>query len=76
MFDVGEIRSEMRPWVDETGEVLGYVFTDPPLAGPTPVTLRQNDDGRPEVVVSVAGEAAETYVFTILEPGLLATPTP
>jgi CubicO group peptidase (beta-lactamase class C family) len=75
-FDAGEVRSEMRPRVDEAGQVAGYVFTDPPLAGPTPVTLRQSDDGRPEIVVTVPGEAAETYVFTYLGAGLPATPTP
>jgi CubicO group peptidase (beta-lactamase class C family) len=76
MFDVGEIRSEMRPWIDEAGQIAGYVFVDPPLAGPTPVTIRRSEDGRPEVVVIVPGEAEETYVFTFLGPGLAATPTP
>jgi len=76
VFDVGEVRSEIRPRVDEVGQVVGYVFVDPPLAGPIPVTLRQSDDGRPEVVVTVGGEAEDTYVFTFLGPGLAATPTP
>jgi CubicO group peptidase (beta-lactamase class C family) len=76
VLDGGEIRSEMRPRVDEAGQVVGYVFTDSPLAGPTPVTLRQSDDGRPEVVVTVAGEAEETYVFTFLGADLPPTPTP
>jgi CubicO group peptidase (beta-lactamase class C family) len=76
-FDAGEIRSEMRPQVDEAGQVVGYVFTDPPLAGPTPVTFRQDDDGRPEVVAVVEDEVGPTtYVFTFMEPGLAATPTP
>jgi hypothetical protein len=66
----------MRPRINETGEVVGYVFTDPPLAGPTPVALRRGDDGRPEVVVMVPGEAEETYVFTFQGLGLVATPTP
>ena len=76
VFDVGEIRSELRPRIDETGEVVGYVFSDPPLAGLAPVTLRQSDDGWPEVVVTISGEMEETYVFTFLGPGLAATPTP
>jgi hypothetical protein len=58
------------------GEVVGYVFTDPPLAGTTPVTLRRSEDGQPEVVVTVGGEVEETYVFTYLGAGLPATPTP
>jgi CubicO group peptidase (beta-lactamase class C family) len=76
VFDVGEVRSEMRPQVDAAGQVVGYVFTDPPLAGPTPVTLRRGDDGQPEVALTVAGEAEETYVFSFLGPSLAATPTP
>jgi CubicO group peptidase (beta-lactamase class C family) len=77
VFDAGEIRSEMRPQIDEAGQVVSYVFTDPPLAGPTPVTFRQDDDGRPEVVAVVEDEGgATTYVFTFMEPGLAATPTP
>jgi CubicO group peptidase (beta-lactamase class C family) len=76
VFDAGEIRSEMRPQVDEAGQVVGYVFTDPPLAGPTPVTFRQGDDGRSEVVAVVEDEVGPTtYVFTFVEPGLAATPT-
>jgi hypothetical protein len=66
----------MRPRVDEAGQVVGYVFADSPLVGPTPVTLRQSDDGRPEVVVTVAGEAEETYVFTFLGTDLPPTPAP
>ena len=76
VLDGGEIRSEMRPRVDEAGQVVGYVFADSPLVGPTPVTLRQSDDGRPEVVVTVAGEAEETYVFTFLGTDLPPTPAP
>jgi hypothetical protein len=77
IFDAGEIRSEMRPQLDAAGHVVSYVFTDPPLAGATPVTFRQGDDGRPEVVAEVPDEGGPTtYVFTFMEPGLAATPTP
>jgi hypothetical protein len=76
VFDVGEVRWELRSLVDEAGQVVGYVFTDPPLAGLIPMTLRRSEDDQPEVVVTIAGEAEETYVFTFLGPGLAATPTP
>jgi hypothetical protein len=77
VFDAGEIRSEMRPKVDAAGQVVRYVFTDPPLTGPTPVTFRQDAAGRPEIVAVVEDEGGPTtYVFTVMEPGLAATPTP
>jgi hypothetical protein len=43
---------------------------------PVPVTLRQGPDGRPEMVATVAGEAEETYVFTLLEASTTTTPVP
>ena len=68
---------QLRPRLDEAGQVLDYVFTDPPLAGPTPVTFRMSDDGRPEVVAEVADPGDPiTYVFTFVGPGTAATPTP
>jgi CubicO group peptidase (beta-lactamase class C family) len=77
VFDAGEIRSEMRPRLDATGQVASYVFTDPPLAGPTPVTFRQDAAGRPEIVAVVADEGGPTtYVFTVKEADRAATPTP
>jgi CubicO group peptidase (beta-lactamase class C family) len=77
MLDAGEIRSEMRPQLDEAGQVVGYVFVDPPLAGSTPVTFRQGADGQPEVVAEVPTESGPTtYVFTLVGPDLAATPTP
>ena len=79
VFDAGELRSELRALVDEAGQVVAYLFTDPPLAGrPAPVTLRQGADGRPEVAVTVEGEnpeATATYVLTLLAPAA-ATPAP
>jgi CubicO group peptidase (beta-lactamase class C family) len=77
MLDAGEIRSELRPQLDEAGQVVGYVFVDPPLAGPTPVTFRQGADGQPEVVAEVPTESGPTtYVFTFVGPDFAATPTP
>ena len=76
VFDAGEIHSEIRPLIDESGQVVSYVFIDPPLAGPTPVTLRRGDDGQPGLVVTLAGETAESYVFSFLGSDLPATPTP
>ncbi len=76
VFDVGELRPELRPLIDESEQVVSYVFIDPPLAGPMPVMLRRGDDGRPEVALTVGGEAEETYVFSFLGPGFAATPAP
>ena len=57
------------------GQGVGYVFTDPPLAGPTPVTFRQGDEGRPEVVAKGPEERGPTtYVSTLVGPDLAATP--
>jgi CubicO group peptidase (beta-lactamase class C family) len=79
IFDAGEVRSELRAMVDEAGEVVAYVFADPPLAGrPVPIVLQEGADGTPEVVVTVEGEnpeATETYVWSILVPAA-ATPVP
>ena len=77
VLDAGELRSELRPVADAAGQVTGYVFADPPLAG-IPVTLRRGADGQPELAVTVEGEtpeATQDYVFTVLEPAA-ATPTP
>jgi CubicO group peptidase (beta-lactamase class C family) len=77
ILDAGEVRSELRPQVDDAGQVAGYMLVDPPLAGaPVLVTLRQGADGRPELMAAVEGDGAETYVFTLLEPTAGATPMP
>jgi CubicO group peptidase (beta-lactamase class C family) len=76
ILDGGEIRSALRPLMDEAGNVVAYVFTDAPLAGaPAPIMLQQDANGQPEIVVSVEGEGAATYTFTRLEGGA-ATPAP
>jgi hypothetical protein len=75
IFDAGDVRSELQPQVDQAGQVTAYVFVDPPLAGtPAPLTMRQGDDGRPEIVLTVEDEDSVTYVFTLLEPTAAATP--
>ena len=75
VFDAGEVRSEMRPRLDEAGQVVGYVLMDPPLAGPAQVMFDKSDDGRPEVVAEVPGqEGPTTYIFTL--PLQAATPAP
>jgi CubicO group peptidase (beta-lactamase class C family) len=75
ILDGGEVRSELKPVLDEAGNVAAYIFADAPLAGaPAPVMLQQGADGRPEIVVSVEGDGAETYVFTLLEASASATP--
>jgi CubicO group peptidase (beta-lactamase class C family) len=77
ILDGGEVRSELRPLVDEAGQVTAYIFVDPPLAGgPVTVMLRQGADDRPEIEVTVEGEGAATYVFTPLEASAAATPAP
>jgi CubicO group peptidase (beta-lactamase class C family) len=76
VLDAGEVRSEMRPRLDEVGQVVGYVLMDPPLAGPAQVMFHQSDDGRPEVVAEVPGQdGPTTYVFTHLVQAA-ATPAP
>jgi hypothetical protein len=66
--------------VDSTGQVVAYVFADPPLAGaPATLTFRPGAGGRPEIVATVDGENSEataTYVLTLLAPAAGATPTP
>jgi hypothetical protein len=79
VFDAGEIRSELRPLADANGQIGGYVLVDPPLNGVvSAVTFRQDADHRPEIVATVPGDdptgEAETYVFTLLEPLVAATP--
>jgi hypothetical protein len=77
VFDAGELRSELRPMSDEAGQVVAYLFADAPLTGiPIPVTLRQDADGRPEVVVAIEGDDTATYVFTRTDAGAAATPAP
>jgi hypothetical protein len=77
IFDAGEVRSELWMQTDEAGVVVGYLFADQPLAGaPIMITLGQDSGGQAEVTVVVAGDGAETYDLTLLEPQPAATPAP
>lgn len=75
IFDAGEVRSELQAMRDEAGNVAGYIFLDPPLASPLPLTLQRDAAGRPELVApGPATELPTTYEFTFLEPIGAATP--
>lgn len=69
MFDIGELRSELRPRLGADGEIIEYVLTEPPLGGfppELPITLRQEAGGPPNLLLTVAatpGEAEEVHVF-------------
>lgn len=71
VLDAGAYHSELRARVDKTGQVSGYGFIDPGLAGPGMlVTLRRDSGERPEMVLTVEGEVpdarggdATSYVF-------------
>jgi CubicO group peptidase (beta-lactamase class C family) len=77
ILDGGEVRSGLVPVMDESGKMLGYTFSDAPLTEASVlVSLDQGDNGRPEVLVNVMGEGAETYVFTATAAGSMATPSP
>jgi hypothetical protein len=67
ILDAGEVSGELQALTDESGNLVGYVFVSPPLAGPQgSVTLRNGADGQPEVVFTVQGESTETYVFSVV----------
>jgi CubicO group peptidase (beta-lactamase class C family) len=77
VLNTGELRTELLPLADEAGTIVGYMMVDPPLAGaPIAISLAQGADARPEITAEVIGDAAETYVFTVLEPAAGATPVP
>ncbi|MCA9880874.1 MAG: beta-lactamase family protein, partial [Thermomicrobiales bacterium] len=69
IFDIGSLRSELKPHLGEDGAVLGYLFLDPPLASFPPeltVSLTQDAAGQPQPVLTVVtapGEAEERYQY-------------
>jgi hypothetical protein len=80
VFDVGTLRSELRPYLGADGTIIDYLPVDPPLGGFPPeltVSLTQDDDGQPQPVLTVLtapGEAEEIFPY---EPvGALATLAP
>jgi CubicO group peptidase (beta-lactamase class C family) len=80
VFDIGTLRSELRPHLDAEGAVIDYLLVDPPLGGFPPeltVSLALNDSGEAQPVLTVVaapGEAEEVYPYALVETG--ATPTP
>ena len=80
ILDAGEMRSELRPQVDEQGRVVGYVITDPPMA-PLPVMLREGEGDTPSLVVPNP-TGGDEYVFVAISeatpsaPSLLPAGTP
>jgi hypothetical protein len=61
ILDAGEVRSRLRPQLDEHGRVIAYVATDPPLAQ-LPLALREGERGAPTLVVPNPAGGSE-YVF-------------
>ena len=57
--DIGEFIAELRPQLNDEGEVENYVMYSPPLAG-LAVELAENDDGDPTIVV---GTGVVEYTF-------------
>ena len=84
VFDAGEVRSEMRPLRTRPDPDPRYVLTDPGAVGPgTPLVLRRDAAGRPEIVVAPPPIAAlaenpidqpPTYVFIRVGTAPAATP--
>ena len=76
----GGFRSEIRPWVDEDGIVVGYRFVDPPVARYTPsltVTFQEGADGRPQLALTTPGDFEEgDLVYPFTPVGAVATPGP
>lgn len=60
ILDAGEWRTELRPYLDESGEFLFYITYSAPLAG-VDVHLNTADDGSPALVV---GSGVTEYPFT------------
>jgi CubicO group peptidase (beta-lactamase class C family) len=74
ILDSGEVRSELRPELDEHGSLVGYVIIDPPMA-PLPVMLREGEDGTPSVVVPNPAGGNE-YVFAAVAEATPNVPSP
>jgi hypothetical protein len=76
VLDVGEVRSRLRPQMDEQGRPIAHVAVDPPIAS-LPLTLREDARGAPDLVVPDPAGGNE-YVFTAVSetPHLAASPSP
>jgi CubicO group peptidase (beta-lactamase class C family) len=73
VFDVGTLRSELRPHLGAGGTITDYLFVDPPLGGFPPemtVSLTQDAAGQPQPVLTVLtapGEAEESFAYELVE---------
>ena len=80
VFDVGTLRSELRPQLGADGTVTDYLFVDPPLGGFPPemtVSLTRDDAGQPQPVLTVLTAPGETEEMYSYEPvGTAATLAP
>jgi CubicO group peptidase (beta-lactamase class C family) len=76
ILDAGEVRSALRPRLDEQGRAIAYVTVDPPLA-PLPVILRQDERGAPTLAIPNPGGGHE-YVFSAVSDAtpVIASPSP
>lgn len=69
IFDIGTLRSEVRPHLGDDGAIIDYLLIDPPLGVFPPeltVSLAQDAAGLPQPVLTVVtapGEAAERYRY-------------
>ncbi len=73
ILDAGEFRAELRPLLDEAGNVAAYVASDPPITGWT-VGLRPGAGGEPGLVIPNPG-TGEEYVFEVAPATPTGTPT-
>jgi hypothetical protein len=69
IFDAGEFQAELRPHLDEAGNVDAYVAVDPPITG-WAMGLRPGAGGSPELVIPNPS-TGEEYAFAAVR----ATPS-
>ena len=64
LMDAGEFVAEVRPMMDDTGSVEGYMLYDSPLGG-TSLNLVEDEAGNPTIVL---GQGVVEYAFTPITP--------
>lgn len=78
-FVSGPYRSALLPQMGEDGSIAGYLLVDPPLSGFPPqmtITLIQDDDDNPSVVIIIPADAGDPDLVYVYKPlSLEATPT-
>lgn len=62
-LDAGEFRSELRPKLDDDGELEGYIQMDPPFQGAV-YKFKEDAAGNPTIVL---GAGADEYTFEQVE---------